>query len=73
MGPGPAIDRVVFWNGAVKRFFQNFSLWNTNEPSQEMKITHTLQLLELANQGPGMIIEYRRPNPSSLITLKAIS
>jgi gliding motility-associated-like protein len=31
---GPAIDRVVFWNGAVNGSSPNFSLWNTNEPNQ---------------------------------------
>ncbi|MGO4819225.1 hypothetical protein [Flavobacterium sp. W22_SRS_FP1] len=32
---GPAIDRVVFWNGAVNGSSPNFSLWNNNEPNQE--------------------------------------
>jgi gliding motility-associated-like protein len=31
---GPAVDRVVFWNGAVNGSSPNFSLWNTNEPNQ---------------------------------------
>jgi gliding motility-associated-like protein len=31
---GPAIDRVVFWNGAVNGSSPNFSLWNDNEPNQ---------------------------------------
>jgi hypothetical protein len=45
-----------------------------NRTKQEMKITRTLQLLELAHQGLGMI--YRIPETLIqivLITLKAIS
>lgn len=31
---GPAIDRVVFWNGTLNGSTPNFALWNTNEPNQ---------------------------------------
>ncbi|MFV5702169.1 T9SS type B sorting domain-containing protein [Flavobacterium sp. XS2P12] len=37
---GPAVDRVIFWNGAINGSSPNFSFWNNNEPNNSNGIEH---------------------------------
>jgi hypothetical protein len=73
MGHRPTlIELYLEWccKRIISKLFRYGTIMTT---SQEMKITHTLQLLGWPIRVLDDLSEYQRPNQVSLITLKAIS